>query len=92
MQCAAKLTIEMRKVIRLQQRVTELGKRDALIRTRQTLLYRFTIDHGIDGKVLAHIAEKIDQIDLTDPIGIIDSHQRCAVLALRGHQLRDLLA
>ena len=58
LQTALIATVQLRKVIGLQDHVSEFGEADAGIVTLNALLDRFLLDHGINREVLANITQE----------------------------------
>src|SRR5690606_10717798 len=83
--------IQAGKIIPLQQVVGELGKRDALIVTVQTLFNRFFVDHLIHGEVLGDITEEGQHVHAAKPVVVVSSNGR-VVAAVKVAERCDLLA
>ena len=67
---AAVVFIQVIKVIRLKKAVTELGKRNPVFTVDPTF-NRVLREHGVDNKMLPDTAEKIDQVQLVEPISVV---------------------
>jgi hypothetical protein len=64
-----------RKVVRLQQRVAELGVRDPIL-TFDAPLHRLLGQHRVHGEMLADIAHEFDRAELRQPVSVIDQARR----------------
>ena len=71
---AAVRFVEMKEVVGLQERVGELGEAEA--RTVQAGLDAVAGQHGVDGKMLSDVAEKIEDADGAHPVGVVDEERR----------------
>ena len=60
---------QVQEVVRLQQHVAELGEREPALETR---LHRFLLQHDVDRKVLADVAQEIDQLLIAEPPGVVE--------------------
>ena len=81
LQPTAMLSVQLRKVIRLQDHVGEFGKADTRTFPVDSLLDRFFLDHVIDGEMLADVPEEGQDIETRCPVEIIDN--RCRRIALK---------
>src|SRR5690606_27400272 len=63
--------VELGKIVGLQQGVGELGEGNALPLPLDALLDGLLLDHGVDGKVLAHVAEEIEDGEFPGPVQIV---------------------
>jgi hypothetical protein len=60
------------EVVGLQQHVAELGVGDALVGVLEPGPHRLLGQHGVDGEVLAHVAEEVDDRHGRQPVGVVD--------------------
>ena len=69
---------QVEEVVGLQQHVAELGERDAVFALFQPGAHRVALDHLVDRKMLADVAQEIHQVQGHQPIGIVQ-HERPVV-------------
>ena len=72
--CACISAIQMQEVIRLQDHVTELGVADALLAAPESRCNGVARDHLIHGKVLADIAQHVEETHIREPIDVVAHH------------------
>ena len=70
------VTIEHHEVVGLQEHVGELGKGDPLFTGLETVAHRVALDHRVDREVLADVAQETQQVDLAEPIEVVDHLRR----------------
>ena len=63
--------VQPQEIVGLQQLVAELGERNSAVPT-EPALHGLAAHHRVDRKVLADIAQKIQQVGLAQPVGIVD--------------------
>jgi hypothetical protein len=80
LQSAAVPVEQLQEVVRLQHEIAELGVRNAIF-AFETTAHRFFLQHVVDGEMLAGVAEKRDEIDRRQPVGVVDDAR--GVLAWR---------
>jgi hypothetical protein len=71
---AAVRLVEMKKIVRLQERVAEFGEADA----GRCVHARFDAvlgHHGVDGEMLSHVAQKIEHANGAHPVGIVEQQR-----------------
>ncbi|KAI0560468.1 tyrosine--tRNA ligase [Gracilaria domingensis] len=77
---------QVHKVVRLQQLVGELGEADAVV-AGQARLDRVLGNHGVDARVLAHVAKKVQKGHAPQPVVVVGDDERAGGQAL-AHELR----
>ena len=83
------MIVKMQKIVRLQQHVAELGKGDPIFAI-EAHLHGILADHVIHGEMFPDVAQKIDQIQREEPIGIVH-HAGRIVFHLEIEKMRELL-
>src|SRR5690606_23486148 len=76
LQGAVVTMVKLRKVVGLQQHIGEFSKGNTFTFTLNALLDRLFINHVIDGKVLADIAQEGEHIHIANPVQIVDDFRR----------------
>ena len=61
---------QLQIIARLQERVAEFGERDAF--AFQAPLDRFLLQQVVHGEMLARIAQKAEQVERRQPVGVVD--------------------
>src|SRR5690606_35853795 len=79
------------EVVRLEERVRELGERDAALLARDAALHRLLGQELVHGEVLADVAQEIDEREPTQPVEII-AHARGVRLRLEVQKVLELRA
>ncbi len=72
LQLAIERLAEVAEIVSLQQHVAELGETDAAAAVFHPRADGILCDHGVDGDVLAGVAEELEKGDRADPVVIID--------------------
>ncbi|MEC5207463.1 hypothetical protein QF022_002419 [Vogesella perlucida] len=90
LQYAAVATVQLGKVVTLQQAVAELGVADALVFAVDALLYRFLLDHLVDGEVLTDVAQELQCAHAAKPVVVV-GHDG-GVVAVKAQERRYLAA
>ena len=72
---AAILTVEHEEIVTLHQHIVQLEERETPL---QALLIAFRGQHPIHGEMYSDFAQKVNVIQIAQPIGIVD-HQRVAI-------------
>ncbi len=85
---AAVVQVQAQEVVGLQQHVAELGERQALL-ALQPRLDRVLGRHVVDGEVLADVAQELDQVELAQPVGVVEQQRRVGH-ALEGQEVGEL--
>jgi len=85
---AAVIQVQAQKVVGLQQHVAELGEGQALF-ALQPRLDRVLSRHVVDGEVLADVAQELDQVELAQPVGVVEQQRRVGH-ALKGQEMGKL--
>ncbi len=91
LQCHAVQLVQAGKIVALQQVIGELGKRDALIVTVQTLLHRLFVDHLVYREVLPDIAQEGQHVHAAKPVVVVCRDGR-VVTAVKVEERRNLFA
>ena len=86
LELAAVLAEEHQKVIRLHEHIVEFEEGEPLLHAGTVALRR---EHLVDGEIRADLAQKVDVIEVEEPVGIVDDDG--AVLALETDEARHLL-
>ena len=68
--------VQFGKVVALQQGVGELGKGNAHVIAFDTLFDGFFIQHGVDGEMLADVAQEVEAVHAAEPVGIVGHNGR----------------
>ena len=71
LQLAAVLSVQMIKIVGLQQHVRKLCVRNAVFAILQPCAHAFLSHHVIDSKMLTHIAQEMHVAKLADPIVVV---------------------
>ncbi len=71
LQEAAVLFVEVEKIVGLEQRVGKLGEADARLGFHPRL-HAVLGHHGVDGKMLADVAQEIEHADRAHPVGVVE--------------------
>ena len=87
----AVLTIEFGKVETLQQEIGKFGERNTGTFSLKPLTHRLLMHHGVNGKMLTHVPEKIQRRQRPNPIEIID-HCRGTGAGVKINKTGDLIA
>ena len=80
---------EMPEVVRLEQRVGELGEGDALLRVVEPRLDVFLRDQVVHREVLPRVAEELDESELPEPVVVVD-HERGVLPAVEVEEVGEL--
>ena len=70
--------VQFGKVVALQQGVGEFGKGNAHIVALDTLFDGFLVQHGVDGEMLADVAQEVEAVHAAEPVGVV-GHNGCIV-------------
>ena len=72
LQAALVGVVQVEVVVCLEQHVAELGVGDALVGTLEARLDGLLGSHLVDGEVLAHLAQELDQAERAKPLGVVE--------------------
>ena len=63
--------VQFGKVVALQQGVGELGEGNTHIVALDTLFDGFLVQHGVDGEMLADVAQEVEAVHAAEPVGVV---------------------
>ena len=63
--------VQFGKVVALQQGVGELGEGNAHIVALDTLFDGLFVQHSVDGKMLADVAQEVEAVHAAEPVGVV---------------------
>ena len=63
--------VQFGKVVALQQGIGELGKGNAHIVALDTLFDGLFVQHGVDGEMLADVAQEVEAVHAAEPVGVV---------------------
>ena len=73
LQLAVFSLIEVQEVVSLEQLICEFGEREAVARLAvETFLHRLLGHHIVDGKVLAYVADEVEECYVLCPVIVVD--------------------
>ena len=72
--------VQFGKVVALQQGIGEFGEGNTHIVALDTLFDRFLVQHGVDGEMLADVAQEVEAVHAAEPVGIIGHNGRIVAI------------
>jgi len=76
---AAVLLVQVHEIVGLQEHIAELGVAQPAVGALQAGFDRVLGEHHVDGEVLAHVAQELQEAEAAHPIVVVH-HQRCVGL------------
>ena len=82
--------VQFGEVVALQQGVGELGEGNAHIVALDTLFDGFLVQPGVDGEMLADVAQEVEAVHAAEPVGVV--RHNSGVFAFKAQKRFQLVA